>query len=116
LKLRVIVDLGVGAAVERVLRELGHDVLGVRELDPRMSDRSIVAIGYGQGRLVITMDKDFGELVVRDGAGHAGVLLLRLDEADGREKAEVVRRVFEDHGDLLPGHFSVYQSGRLRIR
>jgi len=116
LSLKVIVDVGVGAAVEEVLRELGHDVFAVRNLDPRMDDREIVARAADEGRLVVTMDKDFGELVFREDARHAGVLLLRLEGATGDEKASVIRYVFEEHADLLSDHFSVYQSGRLRVR
>ncbi len=114
--MKVIVDVGVGAAAEAVLREIGHDVVAVRDLDPRMDDREIVARAADEGRLVVTMDKDFGELVFREGVQHAGVLLLRLEEATGREKANVIRYIFEDHADLLTEHFSVYQSGRLRVR
>jgi predicted nuclease of predicted toxin-antitoxin system len=116
LSLKVIVDVGVGAAVEKVLRELGHDVVSVRDLDPRMDDRKIVARAADEERLVVTMDKDFGELVFREGTRHAGVLLLRLDEATGHKKANVIRYLFEKHADHLSDHFSVYQSGRLRIR
>jgi predicted nuclease of predicted toxin-antitoxin system len=114
--LKITVDVGVGVCVETLLREMGHDVVSIREIEPSMQDREIIANAAEQNRLVITMDKDFGELVVRDGARHAGVLLLRLDAATGPEKAEVVRKVFEVFADALPGRFSVYQADRLRIR
>ena len=91
-------------------------MVAVRDLDPRMDDREIIARAAEGRRLVVTMDKDFGELVFREGTRHAGVLLLRLEEATGREKAKVIRHVFEEHADLLSDHFSVYQSGRLRVR
>ena len=67
-------------------------------------------------RLLVTMDKDFGDLAVREGAAHAGVLLLRLEEATGDEKARVVRQILDEHGGRIANHVAVYQSGRLRVR
>jgi len=114
--LRILVDVGVGSAVEGWLRHAGHDVATVRDKDPRMKDTDILDWAVREQRLVMTMDKDFGELVYLSGQAHAGVLLLRLEEADGRTKAKVVEAIITRFGDKLPSHFSVYQDGRLRIR
>ena len=67
-------------------------------------------------RLVITMDKDFGELAVHQARLQSGVLLLRLGDAPSDEKVLVVQRIFELHSEVLPDHFCVYQNGRLRVR
>jgi predicted nuclease of predicted toxin-antitoxin system len=114
--LSVLTDVGVGIAVEDWLRTAGYDLEAVRDVDPRMSDDDILAWAVRERRLVVTMDKDFGEMVYRSGQGHAGVLLLRLEAATAEEKVRVVRRIFARHGHQLPDHFSVYQNGRLRIR
>jgi predicted nuclease of predicted toxin-antitoxin system len=114
--LRVLVDIGVGIAVEEWLRTAGHDVATVRSIDPRMADADILAWAVREQRLVITMDKDFGELVYRSGQAHNGVLLLRLDDANAAEKVRVVTRIFAAHQARLAGRFSVYRDGRLRIR
>ena len=66
--------------------------------------------------LFITTDKDFGELAVHQAKLQAGVLLLRLGDARSNENVLVVQQVFELHSEVLPGHFSVYQNGRLRVR
>lgn len=66
-------------------------------------------------RLVIMMDKDFGELVYKHKAAHAGVLLLRLEEVTSAEKVQVITQIFSQRGNELFGGFSVYKSGRLRI-
>ena len=75
-----MVDLGVGKSVEEWMRHAGYDVLGV----PRMSDAEILALAVREQRIVITMDKDFGELVYHSGREHVGVLLLRMEEANPR--------------------------------
>jgi predicted nuclease of predicted toxin-antitoxin system len=112
----VLTDVGVGRGVEEWLRSAGYDVKAVRDLDPRMSDDDILAWAVREQRLVVTMDKDFGEMVYRSGQPHAGVFLLRLDDATGDEKVRVVSALFIRHGHQLANHFSVYQNGRLRIR
>ncbi|MFN4218594.1 MAG: DUF5615 family PIN-like protein [Candidatus Bipolaricaulia bacterium] len=114
--MRILVDVGVGKAVEEWLRKQGYDVLAVRDLDPRLPDSVILHRAVIEQRLVITMDKDFGELVYQSGQPHAGVLLLRLDEADSRKKVSIVKKIFTRYAQQLVGSFSVYQRGRLRIR
>jgi len=114
--LKLLVDVGVGKAIENWLKIQGHDVLAVRELNPRMQDLNILGLAVQEKRLVLTMDKDFGELVYRSKQPHAGVLLLRLEEARSDEKVAVVKEVFREYEKQLLGNFSVYQSGRLRVR
>ncbi len=94
----------------------GHDVLRVQDLDPRLPDDEILSRASADRRLVITMDKDFGELVYLSKQSHAGVLLLRLEEARIGAKLAVVEEIFTNHAADLSGRFSVYQRGRLRIR
>ena len=68
------------------------------------------------GRMIITMDKDFGELVYNSGMQHAGVLILRLDDADSDTKIEVLKKILTEYCDKIESHFCVFQDGRLRIR
>lgn len=114
--LRFLVDVNVGQAVASWLQTEGYDALSVRDIDPRMDDRNVLALAVREGRVVITMDRDFGELVHHYGKGHAGVLLLRLGDAQSSEKVEAVRQIVQYHSDELVGHFCVYRGGRLRVR
>jgi predicted nuclease of predicted toxin-antitoxin system len=114
--LRFLVDVGVGVASERALQAAGHDVLSVRSIDARMPDEQIVRLASEQERMVVTMDTDFGELVYHSGLSHAGVLLLRMEDANGLEKAEALTRIVAQYGDRVQYCFCVYQNGRLRIR
>ncbi len=114
--MKVLVDVSAGQAIADALGALGHDVQSVRDRNPRMADTDILAWAVSEGRLVVTMDKDFGELVFRSRQPHAGVLLLRLEGANSAQRVYVVNMIFTNLGDQLPGRFSVYQDGRLRIR
>jgi predicted nuclease of predicted toxin-antitoxin system len=114
--MKFLVDVGVGKKVENWLKSEGFDVLSVREIDPRAKDLRILQWAVDQQRIVITMDKDFGELVYNSGIHHAGVLILRLEDADGDAKVEVAKKILTEYDDKIESHFCVYQDGRLRIR
>lgn len=81
-----------------------------------MSDSSILAIAEHSASMVITMDKDFGELVFREQRKHNGVLLLRLEDETANAKLKAVKFILEHHGSEMEGRFCVFQNGRLRIR
>lgn len=81
-----------------------------------MSDKEILKIAVSEGRMVITMDKDFGELVYNSGLPHAGVLLLRLDAESSSEKVKIVENILRKYSDKLFNKFCVYKDGKLRIR
>ncbi len=115
-KLSFLVDVGVGRAVEEALKELGHNVISVADINPGMADADILALARHKGCIVVTMDGDFGEYVYHQHESHQGVLLLRLGDATGPEKAEVVSAIVEEHWHRLPEALAVYHNARLRIR
>ena len=116
MRLKLLVDVSVGMGVVAYLREQGHDVLSVQAVDPCATDGHILDMAVAQERIVVTMDKDFGELVYQSGRPHRGVLLLRLEEQDRETKVKITSQIKKAHGEKLEDHFCVYQNGRLRIR
>lgn len=80
-----------------------------------MSDEAILSIAASEERIVITMDKDFGDLVFAGSANHCGVLLLRTEEMNGQEKSEVIKYILANHLETLAHNFCVFQNGKLRI-
>ena len=81
-----------------------------------MSDQEIIKIAAGEGRMIITMDKDFGELVYHSLLDHCGVILLRLEDATGTDKLEVVKEIISKYSQKIKNHFCVYQKGKFRVR
>ncbi|MFQ5809756.1 MAG: DUF5615 family PIN-like protein, partial [Armatimonadota bacterium] len=65
---------------------------------------------------VLTNDKDFGELVYREGKASQGIVLMRLQSEDGVQKAGEVARILPSMEDRLTGHFAVVTEGRVRLR
>ncbi len=116
MKLKFLVDVNVGRKTQQYLIKAGHDTVCVREVNARATDEEILELAVLEQRIVITMDKDFGELVYNSGKNHKGVLLLRPEDQPGKAKVGVLSEIFKLHSEELEGHFSVYQNGRLRIR
>ena len=114
--MRFIVDESTGAAVVECLRGAGHDVLSVAETTPQASDQDILAQAASERRILVTNDKDFGELVFRSGKAHSGVVLLRLHDESAANRVRVVMAVLEQHADRLSGSFTVATEGHVRIR
>lgn len=116
MELKFLVDVGVGRAVENLLRSLGYDTKAVRDIDPGARDCDILEVAVSEDRMVVTMDKDFGELVHKMSKQHKGVLILRMEDGRGAEKAEVVKDILAKFCTEIIGKFCVYQDNRLRVR
>jgi predicted nuclease of predicted toxin-antitoxin system len=111
-----IVDESAGTAVVNYLRTAGHSVLAVAEAMPHADDQDILARATSERRILITNDKDFGELIFRSGQAHHGVVLLRLRDKSPANRVRVLKSVLVSHADRLPVHFTVATEGSVRIR
>jgi predicted nuclease of predicted toxin-antitoxin system len=100
----------------RYLRDAGYDVLAVAELAPRATDRNILGWAADERRIVISCDKDFGELVFRSGQTHEGVILLRLRDESAANQLRVLSNALTLYAKELPGQFAVVTERRVRIR
>jgi predicted nuclease of predicted toxin-antitoxin system len=106
----------VDGQVVAAFRLDGHEVLHVVELDPGIDDFSVLEQSVSAGTILLTADRDFGEIVFRQRRSPAGVLLLRLAGAAPEERASLVRTMVRQHGSVLAGALSVLGRGSLRIR
>lgn len=94
----------------------GHAVVCVAELSPSITDDEVLDEANARAALLLTGDKDFGELVYRLGRVHGGVILARLGGLTTAAKADAVAVVVRDHAAELPGAFCVIAPGAVRIR
>jgi len=76
-----------------------------RAIDCRMSDQDIIRFAVLENRMVITMDKDFGELVYHSGMEHGGILLLRLEDATCSEKVQAMAEILAKYSIQIPHKF-----------
>lgn len=99
--MRFLVDECTGPAVAERLREQSHDVFSVYQDRRGMSDEEILSLAASERRILITNDKDFGEMVFRERRCHFGVVLLRLRDERNRAKIQAIDRLISGYGDQL---------------
>ncbi len=98
------------------LRQNGHDVLWIREASPGVPDTEVLTRPLAENRLLLTFDKDFGELVFRRGANAShGVVLFRIAQPSAAAVAGRVAAVLASRDDWA-GHFSVVEEFAVRMR
>ncbi|NLE74003.1 MAG: DUF5615 family PIN-like protein [Actinobacteria bacterium] len=114
--MRLLADEGVDAQTVVRLRGDGHDLAYVAELAPGITDDAVLDLANAEARLLLTTDKDFGELVFRLRRSPWGVLLLRLTGLTPETRAEVVAQAVAAHGEEMTGAFAVVSPGAVRIR
>jgi predicted nuclease of predicted toxin-antitoxin system len=111
-----LADEGIDRIVVERLREAGYPVVWVADQCPGATDEHVLALAHQLDAVLIPADKDFGELVFRQGRANAGVLLARLSELLPTDRARRVQETLDSHAAELRGHFSVLSPQSLRIR
>ena len=76
--MRFLADECCDRAAVRALRASGHDVLSVSEITPRAEDSHVIRLALREKRILLTEDKDFGQLVFAHGQKTIGVIFLRF--------------------------------------
>jgi predicted nuclease of predicted toxin-antitoxin system len=114
--MRFLADEGVDCSIVTALREDGHDVRWTAEELEGSKDDVVLETAASDERILITEDKDFGELVYRRRLGHRGVVLVRVQGIPNTRKGEIVARAVREHERHLPGAFAVITPGTIRLR
>jgi predicted nuclease of predicted toxin-antitoxin system len=112
----LVADESVESEIVVRLRTDGHDVSYIAETSPAVDDDTVLQTSNSRGAVLLTADKDFGEMVYRQDRIHGGVVLIRLAGLSPETKAEVVSTVFRDQADEMPDAFTVISPGIIRIR
>ena len=113
--MKLLLDTCVWGGAVMELRTAGHDVVWSGDWEDDPGDEAILAAAHRQGRILVTLDKDFGELAIVVQQPHGGII--RLVDFPARRQAKMCLRVLDAHGSALrSGAIVTAQRGRLRIR
>jgi predicted nuclease of predicted toxin-antitoxin system len=105
-----LADESVDRQIVDHLRQDGH----IAEMEPGISDDRVLDLASQEADVLLTADKDFGELVFRQGRLTFGILLVRLAGLLLVRKADIVVSAVSQHGAELPGAFAVLTARSLR--
>lgn len=111
-----LADENVDFPILESLREQGYRVDSIAEDCPGLKDDEVLRLALERGAILLTEDKDFGELVFRLRKMNAGIVLYRLPGLSTTEKAARIVEAFQSHSDLFPGRFTVIALHQVRIR
>ncbi len=109
-----LIDRCAGRRLAESLRRAGHDVLEARTLGPDPGDRAVLELAESLGRVLVTIDTDFGELIFLHDVPHAG--LVRLPDVPAERRIVLMSEVIERHsGDLDERAVVTVRGGRIRV-
>lgn len=114
-KMKFLADESCDFAVVKALRKAGHDVKAVAEMSPGIPDEDVAMLSAGEMRILVTEDKDFGQMVYAKSQASAGVIFIRFPANLRLSVPDMIVRLAEEHGDRLHGRFVVVRPGRIRI-
>lgn len=114
--MRWLADECVDAGLVARLRAAGHDVLYMAEMTPAAGDVEVIGRAQRDERLLLTEDKDFGDLVFRRRQPVPGVVLLRIDPMLRGIKGDRLDAAIERFGDDLFGRYMIVEEARFRSR
>ena len=114
--MRWLADECIAASLVASLRHSGHDVLYVTEHAAGLHDVDVVELAMREKRLLLTEDKDFGDLIFRRGRAAPGIVLMRIASENARLQAARLMAAIDEYGDRLFGQFIVLEGGRFGSR
>lgn len=115
--MRFLADENFPVPSIRRLRAAYHDVAAIIEDSPGVEDTVVLARAVSEGRYLLTLDHDYGELIFRSGfAPPPGLLYFRFIARAPREPAERLLQLLTTPGLTFEGQFTVIEREQIRQR
>lgn len=112
----ILADENVESRIVNLLRENGYQVRYVSELSQGISDTEVLDQAVKDVHVLLTADKDFGELHYKHGQKHRGVLFYRLAKMTTLQKAQLILDTIKTNQKELADAFTVLTNNKIRIR
>jgi predicted nuclease of predicted toxin-antitoxin system len=113
--MRILANENFPLSAILAMRADGHDVLWIREAFRGMADDRILAMSVAESRILVTFDKDFGELAFKAKLpAQCGIVLFRIRKQAPDIIAQRVAAFIKSRNDWV-GHFAVVEEDRIRM-
>lgn len=110
-----VADESCARPVIQALRQAGHDVISIAEVANGAPDEQVLELAVNEKRILVTEDRDFGELVYARGRAFTGVILVRIPSRARSAKPATVVQAVAKLGTRLKNAFAVVEPGRVRF-
>ena len=112
--MRLLVDACPGRRLAQWLRQNGHDVFEADSISPDPEDIALLELAASSGRIMVTIDTDFGELIFRGGQVHAG--LVRIPDVPVQQRIALLEEVIRRYQTKLEERAIItLRGGRIRV-
>src|SRR4030042_605689 len=117
--IKFLADVNVEKEIEKeIVDDLlsnGYNVKWIPDLNCKMLDQELLELAKRENRILITNDKDFGELTFRQKRLSTGIILLRVKGQETKDKVRLLRKLFLTHGKQPRNHFTVVSRKKVRF-
>jgi predicted nuclease of predicted toxin-antitoxin system len=113
--MKFLVDECVGLSVVEWLKKQGYDTVSIAADSPGISDDEVLYKALEENRILVTMDKDFGDIIFRRNSDHHGIILLRLLNWQSRNKIAILENLFLRYQHEFEDNFIVVTEQSVRI-
>lgn len=113
--IKFLADVNIEKRIVDFLLESGFDVKWTPDYDCEMDDADLLAMSSSEKRILITNDKDFGELTFLRKQNSAGIVLIRVKGQDTSEKVMLLEKLILNHMEEIPNHFTLMTNTRFRF-
>ena len=114
--MKFLADESVDFPIVKLLRENNFEVDYIAEIKPGITDKQVINLANQKKRILITADKDFGEIVFRQRKISSGIVLYRLSGLANKEKSEKILSLIYEHQSSIEGNFTVITQKQIRIK
>ena len=114
--MRFLADENISALTVERLRAAGFEVIAVFEGERGITDPQVLKLADEENLILLTEDRDFGELVIRRQLAVRGVMITELDRLSSEKEAERVEKMIVENREKIVGHLTIIEPARVRIR
>ncbi|MEZ4850593.1 MAG: DUF5615 family PIN-like protein [Bacteroidia bacterium] len=95
MKIKLLANENIPLISSKYLEKCGYDIVHIGSVDPSITDEEVMTLAIKESRLIITFDRDYGNLVFRDGYRPLGVIYLRLTDSSPNDPGEFVHSLLQ---------------------
>lgn len=113
--MKFLIDECIGYSIVEWLQSKNYDVVFLEDASIGASDPEVLAIAYAANRILITCDKDYGEIIFLRKQPHKGIILLRLANYTRSKKINILEKILQDHANEIDENFIVASENNIRV-
>ena len=114
--MKFLIDESVEYRLVTFLRDAGYDTSSIAELSSGLDDEKVLSTAYKENRILITNDKDFGELIYKLSLPHKGIILFRLIEESYQSKINKLEHILKKFKEKLSNNYTTVSDTKIRFR